>query len=136
MADYRDAIKSFRQKVTESARQVVAATVQEMGFRVIDRTPVLTGRLVQNWRLAQNSPNPTEDTGFGPVRGQARQRLQATLRRVNLLSRLYFTNPVPYGPSIEYGTANVRARAMVRLTVAEFPSIAAEAIRQVKARLK
>ena len=138
---WEQALKNYRRKVHEMPKAVIAETVREIGFRVIDRTPVLSGALVQNWRLAEGAQDSRIDTGLGPVRDQAKQKLLVKLARVNLLRALYFSNPVPYAYYIEYGrrkdgTRQTIPRAMVRLSVAEFQSVAASAMRKVKEQFK
>lgn len=128
MARYEIAIKNFRKRLDDDAYQIAAQTVREMGDRVIDRTPVLSGQLVQNWRPSVDQINQDISTGIGPVRGVAKQRLQIFTSAVGKFKRLFFTNPVIYGPYIEYGqrrdgSRRTIPRLMVTLTVAEFQSI-------------
>lgn len=128
MAQYQTAFKNFRKRLTDDSYGIAAQTVREMGDRVIDRTPVLSGQLVQNWRPSKDTINQEIMTGFGPVRGVAKQRLQAFTQTVGKFKRLFFSNPIIYGPYIEYGqrrdgSRQTIPRSMVTLTVAEFQQI-------------
>ena len=139
--NWQDGLRKFRRRLNEMPRAVVVGTVEEMGNRIIDRTPVLSGRLVQNWKLTEGVPNTEEDTGVGPARGVPKQRLQAALRNVSFKQRLFFTNPVPYAFYIEFGvkadgSRPTVARMMVRLTLAEFTQIYLEAVRKVRSEFK
>lgn len=128
MARLEIAMRNFRRQINDRPYQIAAETVREMGDRVIDRTPVLSGQLVQNWRPSKDQIAEDIRTGFGPVRGVAKQRLQAFTQAVGKFRRLFFTNPIIYGPYIEYGqrrdgSHQTIPRLMVTLTVAEFQSI-------------
>ncbi len=127
IVDYKTGIAAAKRRATELPLAVLRATLQEAGNRIIDRSPVLSGNLVNNYALTRNAPNLVEEAFVSPVRDGAKQRLIAALAGIKLGDVVFFSNSTSYGVHVEYGTHKQDARQMVGITVAELPSIARDA---------
>lgn len=125
-AQIRDA-QALMEKRAESAS---GALMLEFAKRVVDRTPVDTGRARSNWQAGVGAPNRsvTNDTTNGAV-----IRAQGAFRRVAIGQKLYFTNTLPYIRRLEYDRWSDQAPGgMVRLAMAELQGMAREVAAVVK----
>lgn len=131
MADFvlnlREAFGGVKAKVDE----VFFKSVLEADARIMQRTPVDTGRLRGNWHLTEGSPA----TGTLEL-GTPGNSIPPPGARI-----LYLVNNLPYARRIEYGftgqdslgrSYNQSGRGMVGLTVLEWPDIVKAAAASVK----
>lgn len=92
----------------------------EIAQRVIERSPVDTGRFRGNWVCAMHAPagitRPTTDKDGGETLGA----VSAALSGWQAGQTIYITNHLPYAYRLEHGWSQQAPHGMVRLTVAEF----------------
>lgn len=117
-------IKAFRAKALARLHTFENEAMQEMGRRVIARTPILSGKLVSNWNYSLGSPDLTVSDNTG--RRSLNNADAMPERAVGL--KHYIANGVPYGPFVEHGTSRMSPRAMVALSFVESQDILRHAL--------
>ena len=124
-------IRRFNEKVEKSANAIFRGTALNLFGKIVKRTPVLTGRLINNWRAGINSA-PTETTGATSKNGTLSTRsANSTTARAKLGDSIYYVNNLPYAQGIEDGRSQKAPAGMVKVTVAEFKQAVAEQAKKV-----
>ena len=127
MGSFADALKAFEVKATGLADEVVRETVLEIGRRVIDRSPIKTGRFKSNWRYGLE----TRDA-FTTTKTDERYLHNVEELPKGAAGFVHFvSNALPYGPSLERGSSAQAPQGIVGLTVLEWDQIVAEAVLKV-----
>lgn len=120
-------LADFQAKTEGKGHAVVREVVEEAGRRLIERSPIDTGRFKSNWYYGLE----TRDT---------RTSEQTGVRTLNNLEEMpskpagfihYISNSLPYGPALERGSSKQAPQGMVGLTIVEWPQVVAEALRRV-----
>ena len=112
-------VKKFSQIANSEAEKVFRGTALGMFAKIVQRTPVDTGRLRGNWQSSIGAPSKAvEATGEG---------YEATVGRLKLGDKIYFMNNLPYALAIErgHGVKN-RPGGMVAVTVREYKRIVSQ----------
>lgn len=126
---FAEQIASFSAKTQANLDAVVRASVEEAGQRLIDRSPIDTGRFKSNWNYAAEHPDifTSEKTNIRTVNGLE----DIPAKAASFVS--YITNSLPYGPALERGHSKQAPQGMVRLTSIEWPQIVEAAAAKVTA---
>lgn len=119
MSDFANQVTAFAAKARARADDVVRETVLEIGERLIERSPVATGRFRSNWAYGLGGPSSvtTEATDGTAVLGLEAMPADAA-GRLHVIS-----NSLPYALALEYGASDQAPQGMVGVTALEFPSI-------------
>lgn len=135
-ADIRQLVAKYKTRVND----VVKQSVQELGERILVRTPVDTGAARNFWwnsvdnSVATHPSPPTK--GVRGVKGSAGGA--AAIAPANIAAapgHIYqLRNGAAYIRKLEYGHSAQAANGFVRITIADFPQIVAQAARQVGAK--
>lgn len=129
MADFSVAVETWVQRVRDRQTQAFIGIAEAVRARVMELTPVLTGRLRAGWFLVARSDD---------VEGQAKDINQFEIGDVIVLS-----NNVEYARRIEYGFVGEdsrgrkymqQPRGMVAQTVTEIPAIADAVVKRLTGR--
>lgn len=127
-------VRKWVNKTEERMEFVQRRTALEILMRLIQRTPVLTGRARGNWLVGVDRPPEgtveyLDKDGSG---GFAMQKLMGVVKgRV-----IWIVNNLPYIWKLEYGSSDQAPQGMVRVTLAEFHRIVENAIRVAKTRFR
>ncbi len=100
-------------KLETVARKVTA----DMFARVVQRSPVDTGRFKANWNVQYGAPDYSTTASTAASRGTAQAQKALTLPVGGVV---YLSNGLPYARRLEYGWSQQAPSGMVRLTVFEF----------------
>lgn len=119
---------AFRAKALARLHTFESEAMQEIGRRVIARTPVRTGKLVSNYNYSVSSPDLTVTDNLGIRTLNHADAMPA--KAVGL--RHWISNGVPYGVYVEHGTSRMAARAMIGLTFVEASDILRHALTVAK----
>lgn len=111
---FSDDIKRFRQKTEKRGDTVVRKTVIDLMSRVVNETPVDTGRAKGNWQVGVNQePQGTVETtdkqGNATVSKGTSEALRGSLGDV-----WYITNNLPYIGVLEAGSSAQAPKGFVR----------------------
>lgn len=125
------AIGDFVAKAKENADLVVRRVTFDIFDRVIDKTPVDTGRLKGSWLPAIGSvpsgdPNTPDKSGAVSI-----ARVAATTLKAKAGDIIYMISQLPYSRRIEYGHSKQAPGGMVRTSIAEFSSVVDKAANEV-----
>jgi hypothetical protein len=124
-------IAAFVEKANGNIDLVVRKVALEMFSRVIQKSPVDTGRFKGNWQVAIGSiPDGTlqldDKAGTATMAKVTAVALQLEAGQV-----IYLVNNLPYAQALEYGHSKQAPQGMVRLTIAEFNAAVERAAQSV-----
>lgn len=124
---FAEQIASFNAKAQANVDSVVRESVKEAGQRLIDRSPIDTGRFKSNWNYSAETPDihTTQATNVRTVNGIE----DLPQRAASFIS--YITNSLPYGSALERGSSKQAPQGMVRLTSLEWDGIVSQAAQKV-----
>ena len=124
---FADQLSKFKVISETECSRFVHAVVRETGRRLIERSPIDTGKFVSNWRYGLESPDTTvtEETSIRTLNNLS----EMPARAIGFIH--YITNSVHYGPYLEAGSSKQAPRGMVELTAMEADTIFAVAARKV-----
>lgn len=131
MGSFADQLAQFAAETGAKADGVVAEVVQEIGRRVIARSPVDTSAFQSNWNYGLE----TRDAFFSDKRLKNK-----TLNNLEELPKSaagfvhWVSNAAPYGPALERGHSRQAPQGMVALTQLEFGQIVEQAALKVASR--
>jgi len=111
-------------KLAEQQKERLHLVVRKITFeafrRVVQRSPVDTGRFRANWNVSYGAPDYTTTLSTEQGRGTAEAGKALTLPVGGVV---YLSNGLPYAERLEYGWSKQAPAGMVRVTVAEFDAI-------------
>lgn len=130
------ALSQFAKKAGENADQAVRRVVLDVGRRIIERSPVDSGRFRSNWFFSTGTPSSrvTENTRSAEINGMG------DMSAHKAGGVFYISNNLPYAYILEIrGATKARnalgeiagPNAIVGLTVLDFQSIVDKAAREV-----
>lgn len=109
------------QRSAEKAEKVVRSSIFEVGNRIVTRSPVDTGLFRASWL-----------TGIDGLENKGAGAISQNAQNFSIGQTLYFTNSLPYAEKLEYGSSQQAPSGMVRISAAEFDSIAEQVIMQLR----
>lgn len=134
-------IERFAQRVNLRFDVVVRKVSLDILTRIIQRTPVDTGRARANWQVdLDRIPTGTVESIFEGPKG-SRSSLPGTiqqgvvagvLNRINGQTTVYIANNLPYITRLEEGWSGQAPQGMVAITVAEYPLVVKQAVQEAK----
>ncbi|EPK6501896.1 TPA: HK97 gp10 family phage protein [Klebsiella quasipneumoniae subsp. quasipneumoniae] len=115
------AVNAFVLRAKENQEQVIRAVSLRILARLVQMSPVDTGRFRGNWLVGfNNAPGGTleafDKEGDDTI---ARESLVIEQFKVGMTA-VYFTNNLPYAYPLEFGHSSQAPGGMVRITAAEF----------------
>ena len=131
MSKFTADIDAFIAKVGKRSDAFLQTFAYDLFEDIVNTTPVQTGFLRSNWMPNIGSPATGTSGNAGGVPNFA--AASTALSAVKATDIVYLTNNTEYGTYVEYGTKNMRPRAMVRTALARTPILAALAVNKVKA---
>jgi hypothetical protein len=141
-------LTKFCEKANKSADTVVRKVIFDIFSRIIQRTPVDTGRARAGWQVSINSQATGSDPGAQPKtkmkkgegasvslqpRKQTNKDVGASIASFKVGDTAWMANNVEYIQHLEYGTAKYgfsrqAPAGMVRVTMAEYQAYIANAL--------
>ncbi len=133
--EFELALSQFAKQAGEDADKAVRRVVLDVGRRIIERSPVDTGRFRSNWFFSTGTPSTsiTQDTTSREVRGMG------DLTDAKAGGVFYISNNLPYAYRLEVRGATKAANArgeiagphgIVGLTVLDFQAIVDKSARE------
>jgi len=131
-----ETVNLFSKSLTRDLKKIIPQIRIEAAAGLINRTPIDTGLARGNWQSSIGSPITSKtdrldtEAGTAPTGGSGVSMREATsVAHQDIEKDFYVTNNVDYIRDLEFG-ASKQASGMVRLTVADFPLIVADAVRE------
>ena len=120
----------FAEKAGDNANQIITKVALDIYSKVIDRSPVDTGRFRGNWNFAYGnidySINGVPDKSGSATKASAAVKVLSNTSGQDI----FITNNLPYAQRLENGYSSQAApNAIVRLTVVEFKISVRSALR-------
>ena len=124
----------FLRTVEDNANRLIRGLALEGMGRLIEKTPVDTGRAKNNWNLATGSPDASNlPEGQYPRGGTvALTRMTGQAGAVKAGDIIYLTNALPYIGPLENGHSRQAPSGMIALTVRELQPLASEIAAKVR----
>ena len=117
------------QKAGAKAEMVVRKTALELQSEMVSRSPVDTGRFRGNWQCGIDQKNTnTSDAPNSDVLGRTLQALKAWKPG----QTIWLLNSLPYSYRLEHGHSKQAPTGVVRLTVQNYATALAEAVRSIQ----
>lgn len=109
-------VRRFAERTGRSLEQVVRAVCLATTKEVVERTPVLEGRLRGNWFATTGSPSAQSTSQTDPIGAATVSRAMPAIQDAPG-KKWWLTNNLIYAIPIEFGGSPVKAPAgMVRVT--------------------
>lgn len=124
---FSDDIKRFTGKTEKSVEMVFRGTALDVISKIMQRSPVKTGRFRGDWQTTLNMP------ASGVIEGTASNSLnkaRSVSGSAKLTDAIYYINNLPYSLRLENGYSKQAPAGMVKLTVSEFQRIASDNARR------
>jgi len=121
------AVRDFKKLPMETAREVM----KQMSYKVINRTPVDTGLLVNSWIPTKGKASTRVMKTGDKQKKKVKQKIRKVVNTLKPGENYFLTNNQPYSLIIEMGRqegppaqgSKLAPYGMLRITVAEFQSI-------------
>lgn len=128
MGDFTKSLRAFENKAGTRMKSIVQKIGMEAFKRVIEKSPVDTGRFRANWGVQIGSPytgtiNSTDKSGRLAIASA-----QALAQMWNGQGSIFLCNNVPYSIPLEYGHSKQAPGGMVRTTVAEIGGVVSQVV--------
>lgn len=116
-------LDAFARHVNLSVQMVRKKIAFDLFGKMIERSPVDTGRFRMSWAMADGAPaavyGPEGGTGGDGAAADSAARANITARFQDPFSAIYITNPLPYAERLEFGYSQKAPAGMVRVSLAE-----------------
>ncbi len=121
---YKTILPLASQKLREAALDAFKATATEVANRIIDRTPVKTGRARANTLLQVNSLDFSTSDNVDPDGGTAKSNAASNAQALQLGDAAAIGNGLAYvALGLEFGTSTQAPNGMYGITHEEVPGI-------------
>lgn len=122
---FKQQIASFNAGTQKKIQRIRKKVTFELFRAVVMDTPVLTGRLRNNWMISQGEPDLSTTGEIDPSGGSKLNTLQGFIEKTDGDTALYLSNSLPYAPPIEFeGWSHTKApEGMVRKNISRFNQI-------------
>jgi hypothetical protein len=127
-----DDVARVKAKLQKRADQMYRNLALDAGGRIVERTPVDTGRARGNWNFSigtvdGSTTEDTDKTGTVTI-----SKIRSGTKAAKFGDTVYIANGLPYIHRLEYGWSKQAPAGMVRVVAAELQPIADEIARKVR----
>lgn len=128
-----DGIDKLSGIVVDKVDRVLRGLTLETIKRLVEKTPVDTGRARANWQVDHTKAEPggiedTDPSGTGTIAQAA--GIVAKLKAKDGI--VYITNGLPYIEALEKGHSDQAPQGMVAVTIAELKMLTASILKDIK----
>lgn len=122
-------ISKFVNKAKVDTKTAVQKIAMEAFRRVIEKSPVDTGRFRANWGVMVGSPYAGVTDVTDKAGAATAAAMMAAVKGWNGQGSVYLCNNLPYSIPLEYGHSKQAPGGMVRVTIAEMGGVAASVVK-------
>lgn len=108
---------------------VMQSSVLRLGNRIIQDSPVVTGRFINNWQSAVGTQSRATTDELSASGSQSQADLVRMTSEIKLDQIGYFTNSLPYAEELEMGHSAKAPTGMVAINVLHWQQIVDAEIR-------
>lgn len=123
MADFAEQLRRITDGAKGKAEQLTRKAALEIASRLIQRSPVDTGRFRGNWFCGVGSASGVTTLDTDKSGEVTLGRISGSLEGWTAGQTIWLTNHLPYSYRLEHGWSQQAPGGMVRITVAEFQHI-------------
>lgn len=131
-------IKAFVEATKQDMLDVAKKAMTDVSNRVVDMSPVDTGRFRSNWEIGQDNVPDTfqPETGPYPRGPEVKARLAAQTSAITSdVKFIFLANTLPYAYRLEMeGWSQQAPAGMLRVVVPEFQTYLDKAAREIRNR--
>ena len=121
MSKFEQEIRAAFKKIDAAIEKTIRGGSIDLFGRIVERTPVDTGRLRGNWQAQINSPNTSVLDEEGEAEAAVISKGAAEIDNYKLSDNsIWFSNNLPYAERIENGWSKQRPEGMTRTAVKQF----------------
>jgi len=134
MGKVGDRLRARTVDYSRNLDEVIRRSALEVGRRIIDRTPIKTGKARSNWNISLGAPDiTTRDATAEHYLHGAEDLPQPGVGKLSVYDEIpvMISNSLPYAPKLERGSSTQSPSGMVRITAMEFPTIVNAIARRV-----
>ena len=113
-------VASFSVNAMKATDEVKRAAVLRLFFRIVQYTPVDTGRARSNWFATGQSPSVKITTDNDKSGSKAEARIRQKIYALKDSSIMHLTNNLPYIKRLEYGHSAQAPSGMLRINLLHF----------------
>ena len=124
MGSFSIDLQKFADKANVSMKTAVQKIAIEAFKRVIEKSPVDTGRFLANWGVQIGSPYAGSSESFDKTGSATIAKAAGDVLAWNAQGSIYLCNNLSYSIMLEYGHSKKAPGGMVRLSVAEMGGVA------------
>ena len=132
MGNFSIALAAFEKKANGNIKTVIQKIGMEAFKRVIEKSPVDTGRFRANWGVQIGSPYSGSSESFDKAGAATIGKATLAVAGWNAHGSIYLCNNLSYSIPLEYGHSTQAPGGMVRTTVAEMGGVASQVARGSK----
>lgn len=107
-AQFESAVSGFSKELEEQANDYKAMVTLTILDRVLDMSPVDTGRYRANWQVEIGHPKMRALKAKDKTSDRTLMKGTAVIERASLDDDIWITNNVVYAPFLEFGTATMK----------------------------
>lgn len=123
VSSFLSSVESFSRKVEEETDQLVSTLFADLSAKVIEGTPVDTGRSRGNWYPSKDAPSSAYDENyFDPTAAKAVDRAAVFSLGVKAGGIVWLSSSVPYIDKLENGSSRQAPLGMVSVSLASVSS--------------
>ena len=123
MGNFGLSLKAFEGKANVNMKTVIQKIAMEAFKRVIEKSPVDTGRFRANWGCQVGSPYTGVSDATDKSGSVSLANAIASATAWNANGSIFICNNVPYSIVLEYGHSQQAPQGMVRTTMAEMGAV-------------
>lgn len=131
MSTFALQLAAFADKCGKNAEMAVKKVSIDVLAKVVQRSPVDTGRFRGNWVMSVASPNITTKDVTDKSGDATISHESANLQAFKLGESVYIMNSLPYSLRLENGYSQQAPGGMVKLTIAEFQPLVDQAAKEI-----
>jgi hypothetical protein len=120
MSDFVVQIQQFGKVTEDQLKLILRKTALDILKKIVERTPVDTGRARGGWTVALNTVPGGSPDGVDPSGSATISDGEAAILRAGLADSIVIVNGVEYIRYLEEGHSKQAPNGMVALTLAEF----------------
>ncbi len=113
-------IKAFADKVEKNHNRRFRASALHIFKTIIIRTPVDTGRLINNWFTSIGAPVRLDSGETSKVGADSLSEAVTETGKLKNTDVIYMTNNLDYASAVENGSPTNRPVGMVKTTITEW----------------
>jgi len=119
LREFSAQLKAFEDTVKAAHAEQLRVVSLDLLTRLVDRSPVKTGRFKGNWQASTSQPALDATDRVDPDGRATIARGAAALRNVRPFDTVYLTNATPYAQELEEGSSTRAPAGVVKTAVAE-----------------